>query len=308
MSAGQRISHKPEPLSLPGKLLRILLTPFLLSAIKLCVWLGPERMGRIGGDPQTARMIGWILRHLLRRRSPLSADANLKLLFPHLSDAERTRIKQDYYRNILSSLAILGGMHANDALFKRIKVSGQEHLQGHDNGMIFVSCHFFDWEIGWLNLFSMGYPPYILYRDFSENLVDYRAINYHNRYPDPDWYIPIWRSGELVEHSRRGKNLFLFLDIRTKQGRNGQFIDFCGHPAWTSIFAASLALEHGKTLIPTYFRRDGQGGYLQCFEAPIDCSSGDPVEITRLINASMARQILAHPEQWALWDSVRWKP
>jgi KDO2-lipid IV(A) lauroyltransferase len=300
--------HKPKPLGTPGKLLQALLTLLLLATARLCIWMGPDRMARIGGHSLPPRLIGGLVRPLLNWRSPLGADANLKRVFPDLSDAERDAIKRSYYSNMFRSLTTTVSFKADEQLFSRIEVCGLEHLQGHANGIIFVSCHFYDWEIGWLNLFRMGYPPYILYRDYSENLLDYRTVNGRNRYSDPDWYIPTWRSGELVERSSEGKNLFLFVDVRTKQGRNGALIDFCGHPAWTSTFAAKLALAHGKALVPVYFRPDGQGDYLQYFESPIDCSSGDPVEITRLINASMAGQIMAHPDQWALWNSVRWNP
>lgn len=301
-------SRKPEPLGWQGKLLRIALFPLLLAVEKLCVWLGPDRMARIGAHPLPPRLIGWLARRLLRWRSPLGADANLRLVFQHLSDADRDTIKRNFYSNMFVSLATTVSMKTDEQLFSRITVRGQEHLQGHDNGIIFVSCHLFDWEIGWMNLFRIGQPTYFLYRDYSESLINYRKINMHNRYADQAWYIPTWRSGEIVDHSRQGKNLFLFVDVRAKGGRNGQLIDFCGYPAWTSTFAAKLALEHGKALVPVYFRRDAQGGYQHYFEAPLDCSSGDPVEITRLINASMSRQIMSHPEQWALWNSVRWKP
>jgi lauroyl/myristoyl acyltransferase len=270
--------------------------------------MGPDRMARIGGHPLPPRLIGWLVRRMLSWRSPLGADDNLKLVFPHLSDSDRDSIKKNFYSNMFSSLATTVSMKADEQLFSRITVHGQEHLQGHDKGIIFVSCHLFDWEIGWLNLFRIGQPTYFLYRDYSESLINYRKINIHNRFADQSWYIPTWRSGEIVDHSRHGKNLFLFVDIRTKGGRNGELIDFCGHPAWTSTFAAKLALEHDKALVPVYFRRDAQGDYQQYFEVPIDCSSGDPVEITRLINESLSRQIMTHPEQWALWNSVRWKP
>lgn len=269
--------------------------------------MGPDRMARIGAHPLPPRLISG-LRPLLNWRSPLGADDNLKRVFPNLSDSEREAIKSRYYGNMLRSLATTVSFKADEQLFSRIEVCGRENLRGHANGIIFVSCHFYDWEIGWLNLFRIGQPTYFLYKDYSESLIDYRRVNMHNRFADPHWYIPTWRSGELLERSSEGKNLFLFVDIRTKGGRNGELIDFCGHPAWTSTFAAKLALEHGKALVPVYFRPDGQGGYLQTFEAPIACSSGDPVEITRLINDSMSRQIMAHPEQWALWNSLRWKP
>lgn len=265
-------------------------------------------MARIGRHPLTPLFFAGILRYGLRRKTPLRTDENLKLVFPHLSDADRDTIKRNYYSNVLRSFATTVSVKADEQLFSRISVSGQEHLQEHEKGIIFVGCHFFDWELTLVNLFRIGYPSYTLYRDFSQNLLNYRKFIRCSDYVPPSYYIPSWRSRDLIAHCKKGRHLIMLTDFRVKDDKNGELIDFCGHPAWTSTFAARLALAHGKSLIPVYFRHDGQGGYLQTFEAPIDCSSGDPVEITRLINASMSRQIMAHPEQWALWDGVRWKP
>lgn len=309
MAAGHNpFNHKPEPLGWGGKLLQALFSMFLLAVARLFTWVGPDRMARIGGHPLTPLFFAGILRYGLRRRTPLRTDENLKLVFPHLSDAERDDIKRNYYSNVLRSFATTVSVKADEQLFSRISVSGQEHLQGGDKGFIFVGCHFFDWEMAIANQVRLGYPSYTPYRDFSENLLNYRKFIRSNKYVPPSYFIPSWRSRELIERSKQGGHLLLFMDFRVKDDKNGELIGFCGHPAWTSTFAARLALAHDKALIPVYFRHDGQGGYLQTYEAPIDCSSGDPVEITRLINASMSRQIMAHPEQWALWDGVRWKP
>lgn len=291
-----------------GKLLQAFFSTVLLAVAKLCAWIKPERMARIGAHPLTPVLFAGILRYGLRRRTPLRTDENLKLVFPDLSDSDMDAIKRSYYSNVLRSFATTVSVKADEQLFSRISVSGLEHLQGHDKGIIFVGCHFFDWEIAVVNQMRIGYPAYTPYRDFSENLLNYRKFIRCSKYIPPSYYIPSWRSRELIEHSKQGKHLLLFMDFRVKDPKNSELIDFCGHPAWTSTFAARLALAHDKPLIPVYFRYDGRGGFRQSFEAPIDCSSGDPVEITRLINASMSRQIMAHPEQWALWDGVRWKP
>lgn len=301
-------SHKPKPLGIPGKLMQAFLTLLMFATARLCTWIGPDRMARLGRHPLLPHLLGALIRPLLNSRSPLGADTNLQRVFPDLSDAERESIKRSFYSNMLRSLTTTVSFKADEQPFNRITTYGLEHLQGHDKGIIFFSCHFFDWETIMLNLSQLGYPSYALYRDFSESLLNYRRFIRCSEYVDPSLYIPSWRSKELIERSKQGKHLFLLFDFRVKDAHNSALIDFCGHPAWTSTFAAKLALAHGKALVPTYFRPNGQGGYQQYFEAPIDCSSGDPVEITRLINASMAEQIMAHPDQWALWSSIRWKP
>lgn len=110
----------------------------------------------------------------------------------------------------------------------------------------------------------------------------------------------------FVEKLEKGEHGYLFIDVKVKQGRNGVLLDFCDQPAWTSTFAADIALKTNKTIIPVYLQRLPEGHYRQTFAPPLDTTSGDPKQITQQLNAILSSQIMANPAGWALWDTNRW--
>ena len=286
----------------------------LVLIASLLSLMSRQRLAAIGNSPLTSSLIDRLMVRIQGRQRQYT-DTNLALIFPHLSEARRQQIKRDYYGNVIATLPTLWRLRNGPELHQSIEVSGLEHLQaatsqqlGQNNGILFVTCHSFDWEVSNLNLTHLGYPACNLYRDYSNSLINHRALNSKNRYGDLSWYYPTTRTGELVERVVRGDHAFLFLDVRTKRGRNGHQINVCGQPAWVSTFAAQIALAHHKQIIPVVIQRDPQGRYHQHFEAPIALDSGDPVMITAAICDALSAHILKHPANWALWDSNFWAP
>jgi lauroyl/myristoyl acyltransferase len=304
-TSSRRPSARPEPLTRLQKIRRRL----LLIPVYLFLWLlqliGPQRIRRLAAHPDTGSVVTWLIKKLLRRKR-LYCNSNFDLILASLPKQQRQAVQTGFYQNMLVAIATSMSLRPDSRLLQTIRTSGLEHLQGHDEGIIFVTCHLYGWELSRLNLFRQGYPVYSLYRDFSDSFFNHRRFNHKNRFLDLSRYIPTWKTREMVKKIADGENAFLFADVRNKKGRNGKLIPFCGHPAWTSTFAAQMALKYNRPLIPVYIHCDEHGQYHQYFEAPIDQTSADPVVITTLINDSMSRQIMARPQDWALWDNNRW--
>lgn len=307
VTKARRTSARPLPLTDRQRRIQRLIKLPLFAVLHLLSWLGQARVRRLAAHPRTAQVVTWMIRKLLGRQR-LYCEHNFEQILGERSPDERQRIERMFYQNMLGAVAEGISLPPASPDPKHIRSSGLQHLDDHPNGVIFVSCHLYGWEISRLNLFRMGIPVYSLYRDFSDRLLNHRSFNSANRFGDPQFYIPTWDTKRMIQHIANGDNAFLFVDVRNKRGRNGKLLDFCGKPAWTSTFAASMALAHNKPLIPVYILQDKNGDYHQWFEQPIDTSSGDPVVITQLINDSMSRQIMANPHCWALWDNNRWAP
>lgn len=121
-------------------------------------------------------------------------------------------------------------------------------------------------------------------------------------------------SGPVFPQGRRGTGGFarflkgggigvLLFDVWTKEG---DLIDFLGHPAPTSTAAAQLALRNDALLIPMYGVRGEDGlSFDISLDAPIPHS--DANTMTRAITASLEARIAKNPEQW-FWFHRRWKP
>jgi KDO2-lipid IV(A) lauroyltransferase len=105
----------------------------------------------------------------------------------------------------------------------------------------------------------------------------------------------------FVRHLKSGGIAAMLFDVRaTHYG----CIDFFGHPAPTSTFAAELALKTGAVFLPVFARRlPDVIGHEIAFEAPIPAST--PVGMMTELTRRLETRILRDPEQW-LWIHDRW--
>ena len=115
---------------------------------------------------------------------------------------------------------------------------------------------------------------------------------------------------DILRTLRAGRNVAMLCDQRRR--RRGLIVDFFGRPAATVDTPAVLALRFGLPVVPGYCYSTGRAlRYHAYLDTPIlpDRSAArdaEVVRITREINASIARFVRAHPDQWN-WTQPRWR-
>ena len=86
---------------------------------------------------------------------------------------------------------------------------------------------------------------------------------------------------------------------------DGDYFDFLGKPAKTTLAIANLALRYNALLIPAYAMRDSTNNSIEVIiEPPIALTT--PKEITEKANRSLTEKIRNHPTHW-YWVHDRWK-
>tara|TARA_R110000868_G_scaffold145634_2_gene365904 strand:- start:6 stop:917 length:912 start_codon:yes stop_codon:yes gene_type:complete len=297
---------------------RYLLRPLLWLLGSLLVGLiratGQTRIQRISHYSVTGPIIARLTRLLLAKKNHY-LDDNLQRVFPDASVEQRQHIRQRYYANLLLTATESLTMDGNER--QRSQIDGLENLQharDRQQGILFVSGHINNWEMNRRIIEQLGFPAWELYRDFADTRFDYLTFN--RRFRAGPKMISTARISELIGHLSNGDNAHILIDIKVKKGRNGQQLDFAGQPAWTSTFAAEMALRHNLALIPTYTQREANGHYRQIFEASLtsehptanDHIQASACQLTERINQSLSNQLKQNPASWLLWDTNRWGP
>ncbi|MDP2547559.1 lysophospholipid acyltransferase family protein [Oceanobacter sp. 4_MG-2023] len=297
---------------------RYLLRPLLWLLASVLVGLirimGRARIQKISRYAATGPIIARLTRLLLAKKNHY-LDNNLQRLLPDASVAQRQHIRHCYYANMLLTATESLTMDGNER--QRTQIEGLQHVQrakDQGQGILWVSGHINNWEMNRRIIEQLGFPAWELYRDFADTRFDYLSFN--RRFRVGPRMISTNRTGELIQHLKNGDNAHILIDIKVKKGRNGQQIDFAGQPAWTSTFAAEMALRHHMALIPTYTLRTNDGQYRQVFEpslTPTQAVADDQLpaqarQITERINQSLANQLKQDPASWLLWDTNRWGP
>lgn len=233
------------------------------------------------------------------------AERNLARAFPDMSRADLRRISIAVARQVGSTL---GEILNNDELaeFTRsAEVSGPglevlKQARAEGKGAIIISAHYGQWEA--------------IRHVLKQNGMESGAVYKPNKNPfyERIFLAAIRKGGEPVVESggagmvktvRHVKNGGFFAILPDQRFRKGAALPFFGHPAWTSLAPAELALKYDIPLVPAYATRHRDGSIGIEFEAPIPHSTARQMMQESL--QGLEERIRSHPEQW-YWYHNRW--
>ena len=232
---------------------------------------------------------------------------NLQLIFPDRSEAARQAIGRAAADNIgRVVIEVWSGMtFIRHAAAARLSGPGLAALRAaHEAGrpVIFATAHFGNYYAVRIALAAQGMAHATIYKPLENPSLDARYIRACNLAEGE--MLAMGRRGLLRtrEILRQGGKLALLFDYATPDQPT---LPFLGQPTPTATSAADLALKHDALLIPIYGTRQPDGlSFRVEVEEPIP--HGDPVEMTRALNASATARIMAAPGQW-FWPLQRWK-
>ena len=252
---------------------------------------------------------GWLFSRLI---APLAGyrrriRANLDLVVPDLEEAEKARLVRDVPRNIGRTVTELYSPNDFLAVARRIQITGpglaaleQAHAQGRP--AILVSGHFGNYDAVRAALLHRGHRIGGLYRPMNNRLFNAHYVATISRIGSPLFDRGRRGLGQMMRFLRGGGTLAILLDQRMNHGVP---LRFFGHPAWTALSAAELALKYDAELIPCYAIRRPDGMTFDVeLEAPLPHT--DAETMTQALNDSLEAQVRAHMDQW-FWLHNRWK-
>jgi KDO2-lipid IV(A) lauroyltransferase len=251
-----------------------------------------------------------------RIRASRRADANLCLVMPELSAAERQRVIRGMWDNlgrVIAEFPHLGRLRRGEGRRpRRIRVEGIDHfLAARDGGrgVVMAIGHFGNWEVGAAVAANHGVP--------------FTAIARPPKNPLVGWLLHRIRSSVgtiLLEKRMEGSDAKRALSVLRAGGVLGMMVDqryngglkvpFMGHDAMTSPGAVAMAYHLGCEVIPVRIERLAGARYLAVFERPLAMArtgdrKADIEAATIALNGVVEGWVRGRPEQW-LWLHKRW--
>lgn len=240
--------------------------------------------------------------------------ANLRLAYPEWSDSNQRRV-------LFSSFQGLGRMLADFAHFpgwnsknldRWIAYDGYEEFeraQRLGKGVIFLTAHFGNWELGSFAHSAYGHPVNFVARRLDNPLLN----SLINRTRCLSGAVAIDKSElarQAVRALRRNESVGILMDQNMLAGE-GVFVKFFGIDASTTTAPARLAQKVGAPLVLGLVIWDSKARkYRLCFERVEWIERADPDEEiqvnTQNFTALLEKHIRRHPSQW-LWVHRRWK-
>lgn len=247
---------------------------------------------------KTMRVVGPLLGKIQKR-----GEANLRLIYPDMTAAERSAILRDAWENIGRTAAEYAHF---DKLADRVTVENAhiwKEMVEEDRPAMLFSGHFANWEVLGLTMRRHGLKFAAVYRAPNNVLVDKKIIDLRAEHITR-LQIPKGKRGgrDLLEAGKKGYSLSMLVDQKLNDGIE---VPLLGHPAMTAPATARLAKKMNLPIIPVQLIRRPGVKFVLTVHEPIDPSSGSVEELTAQINEILGEFILARPEQW-LWFHRRW--
>ncbi len=236
-------------------------------------------------------------------------DINLQHCFSALAEDERRQIKNRCYKNIGTSLLELSmcWWWSEKRLKPLVEIRGQEHIEAvlaSGRGVILLTGHFTSLEIG-ARLLALFMPIQVMYRTQKNRLFDSYLYSKRSSY----FVNAVSRKNtrQLVKGIKNQIPTWYAPDQNFRKERN-VFAPFMGVQAATITASSRLARSSGGAMLPFYPERKRDGsGYILWIEPPLEnFPSGDDLEDTSRINASIEKFVRQHPAHY-MWIHQRFK-
>ena len=239
---------------------------------------------------------------------------NLRLAFPEWPDRQRRRVLFGLFQNF-------GRMLADFAHFPRLTRENIERLIVYDDfenyaraasqgrGVLFLTAHFGNWELGSFAHGVYGYPCNFVVRELDNPLLS-RLIN-GTRCRSGGRAIEKKDSARQVLRAfERGEAVGVLMD-QNMLPNEGVFVDFFGRPACTTSGPARLARKTGVPIVLGLVIWDSKLKKYRLRFDPVEwIRREDPEEEILANTANFTRRIedyaRQYPDQW-LWVHRRWK-
>lgn len=251
-----------------------------------------------------------VLPHLRRH-----AEANLRLAFPEISEAERQRIKRGTFRNLgrllgeVSQFPKLNRQNI-ESVVTYVGLENYLKAEASGRGVILLTGHIGAWELSVFAHSIYGHPMSFLARRVDNPLVEHLAESNRTRFGNRS--IDKKNSvREVLKTLKSGGVVGILADLNASR-EEGVFCDFFGIPACTTAGVATLALRTGAIVLPGYIVWDEAAKIHRLhFEPPVETiNTGNRDEDVQANTANYTKVIESivrrYPDQW-LWIHRRWR-
>jgi KDO2-lipid IV(A) lauroyltransferase len=239
-------------------------------------------------------------------------DLNLRLAFPRMTRAERTRVLRRSMLNLGRHMADFVGV-SSSTLHRIVECEGFDHIDralAAGRGAILITAHLGGWELINFALAEKGYRGEFLVRRGKNHALNQLMDRIRTRFGT----CTLDRRSAarlMLKRLRSGSPIGLLVDINVVRDQ-GMFVDFFGVRASTTFMTAKLSLRTGAPVVPIFAPWDERRRrYMIRVVEPLTVEpSGVEENDIRLMTEKFTQiiedEIRSYPDQW-LWIHKRWR-
>lgn len=288
-----------EDLRPPSRRPRVPLWARCLSSPPLFLWYA------------LASLLAWLAGHVTHYRRRV-IDLQLASCFPDLDDAERARIRRDYYRNFADVMVeTVKALSISAAQVRaRMRLVGADAVRRHvaaGRSVLIVTSHNCNWEWTLLILsLELGCPLDAAYKPMKDAWADRLLLAMRSRFG-----ARMISAKKLLIHVGRRRNeprvIAMVADQEPMSSTGRYFTSFFGRETAFFLGPETVARLAGAPVFFVAVERIRRGHYQVALEPLVEHDERPPEgAIVERYVRRVEQQICSSPPDW-LWSHRRWK-
>jgi len=212
------------------------------------------------------------LHYILGREDRKAVRDNLKVIYPEKSEKELRKIRLRMSRNFAKYLVDFFCFSILDTEYikKNIKVENIEYYDkamAGGKGVIALSAHLGNWELGAVVIALLGYPLWVVALPHKHKRVD----NFFNsqRKSKGVKVIPLGRAARSCLNVLKNNEIVALVGDRDFNEK-GVVMDFFGKPTHLPQGPAAFALKTGARIVPCFMFRNEDDSFTLKMEKPVE--------------------------------------
>ncbi len=254
--------------------------------------------------------------YVLRPSDRKIAYANLQIAFgDSISKKEKRRlVRLTFVHTTQSVLSLFWIPRLSkediDRLYEVENIDLFRHVQARGKGVVLVSMHFHNWELGTYALGWLG-APMTLVTEPTRNPAIEKRVTALRTLSGHKAVAPRYGLIRMARTLQRGENVGMLVDVNGRRNRGGVWLKFFGLEVFNGAAEAVMSLRWGAPILFVRAEPGDNGRERIVFGPEIDYTpTGDFDADVKAVGQKCLDLcedlIRRHPEQW-LWTYKRWK-
>lgn len=248
------------------------------------------------------------VRYLFAFRDQKLVKDNIRAIFPGKSGKEINLISRKLFRNFAKYLVDFFRFEKIDRDFidryikiENIKYFNEARAKG--KGVIVLTAHIGNWELGGLVIGVLGYPFWAVALPHKDKKVD-KFFN-SQRESKGVHVIPLGKAVRSCLNVLKNNEMVALVGDRDFTEK-GQVLDFFGKPSFFPEGPAAFAIQTGAVIVPGFMLRNPDDTFTLTIEKPIEfkLTGNKDADIKELIleyKSIFEDYIRRYPEQWYMF-------
>jgi len=248
------------------------------------------------------------LHYLFADKDRRRVGDNLRTIFPQKTEQEIRSIRIRMSRNFAKYLVDFFRFQKIDEAYikKTVKLENVQYVNkaaALKKGVILLSAHIGNWELGGVVIATLGYPFWVVALPHKDKMVN-DFFNAQRQSKDIK-VIPLGKAVRQCLHAlQQGEFLGLVGDRDFTE--KGRIVDFFGKPTFFPEGPAAFSLKTGAPIVPGFMTRNPDDTFTLRFEEPISAPAvgNKDVDIRNTILAykvTIENYIRKYPDQWYMF-------